>query len=113
MTPVWPKPASRRLRHGPLSLLALTAVVAACGGAQAPAAKLISYRLVGEPAKATVTIDDQPIGPLEMVARRGIALPAGAHRITVEAPGYLPWYPPVDASTGPAQIVVKLVPVPE
>ena len=113
MTAVWPKPASPRLRHRPLSLLALTALAASCGGAQAPAAKLISYRLIGEPAKATVTIDDQPIGPLEMVARRGIALPAGAHRITVEAPGYLPWDRLVDASTGPVKLEVKLVPVPE
>jgi hypothetical protein len=52
-----------------------------------------------------------------MVARRGIALPAGTHRISVEAPGYFPWDKLVqtqDSSAGePVKLEVNLIPVPE
>jgi hypothetical protein len=87
----------------------------ACGGAPAPPAATVSFRLRGTPPNATVTIDDQPIGPLEMVQQRGIALPPGPHRITVEAPDYLPWDRIVTAAPGdrPIAMQVELVRVPE
>lgn len=88
-------------------------ILSACGGAPAVPARTVSFRMKGQPPQATVTIDDQPIGPLEMVQKRGIALPAGPHRITVEAPGYLPMDRIVNADDKPIVLDVALVPIPE
>ncbi len=44
----------------------------------------VSLRVQGNVADAQVTIDDIPVGALAFVAARGVALPPGRHRITVE-----------------------------
>jgi hypothetical protein len=97
--------------------LASVFVVAACGGAPAAPPKMVSFRFKGGPPNATVTIDDLAVGPLEMVTRRGIALPAGTHRISVEAPGYFPWdklvQTPESSAQEPVKLEVNLIPVPE
>ena len=95
-----------------LTLLA-TIGVAACG---APAhVPTVSMRMNGGPPNASVTVDDIFVGNLELVMKRGVALPAGLHHISVEAPGHLPWDGTVDAreGQGPLRIEVKLVPVPD
>lgn len=100
------------MRAGLLAALALLAA-----GCHASAPPTTSLRLVAEspPKTAKVTVDDQPIGALDFVIKRGVALPPGKHRITVEAPGYLPWDAEVDAgdSGGLVKLDVKLVPIPD
>jgi len=62
-----------------------------------------------------VTIDDIFVGRLDTVAARGVAVPAGTHRVSVEAPGFLPWDQIVEAKdgAGPLRLDVKLTPIPE
>ena len=68
--------------------LALALALAACGS---PPPKTVSMRMTfAGPETASVTVDDQFVGTLSLVASRGVALPAGTHHVTVEAPGYLP-----------------------
>jgi len=69
----------------------------------------------GTPQDATVIVDDQVLGALAYVQARGVALPYGVHRITVEAPGYFPWDKEVEAKKGapPIRLDVSLVPVPD
>jgi hypothetical protein len=89
--------------------------LASCQPAQAPPQATISLRLSGTPPEATVVIDDQPLGSLDYVSSRGVALPAGTHRISVTAVGYLPWDQEVEAKPGSAliRLQVALVPVPD
>jgi hypothetical protein len=76
-------------------------------------AKTVSLRMKGAPPQATVTVDDQIVGSLEVVAARGVALPPGRHRISVEAPGYLPWDKLIEATETPMRLDVQLVPIPD
>jgi hypothetical protein len=94
------------------AVLGATALVA-CGPPAAP--KTVSMRMAGGPANASVTVDDIFVGTLDVVSRRGVALPPGTHRVSVEAPGHLPWDKVVVAKEGEAavRLDVKLVPVPD
>ena len=87
--------------------------VVACGPPATP--KTVSMRVVGGPPNASVTVDDTFVGTFDVVARRGVALPPGTHRVSVEAPGHLPWDKVVEAKEGqsPVRLDVKLVPVPD
>ena len=93
--------------------LFLLAAASACG----PPAALptVSMRMEGGPPGASVTVDDVFVGTLDVVMKRGVALPTGAHRISVEAPGHVPWDKIVEAKEGqgPLRLDVKLVPVPD
>lgn len=71
-------------------------------------AKTVSLRVKGNVPDASVTIDEEYLGALAYVARRGVALPPGQHRITVEKPGYFPWDRLVHAQ-GTAPIVLEVV----
>jgi hypothetical protein len=64
---------------------------------------------------ASVTIDDQYVGALAYVARKGVALPPGKHRITVEKTGYFPWDKLVEAREGdpPIRLDVELTKIPD
>ena len=55
------------------------------------------------------------IGSLAFVTNRGVALPPGKHRLTIEADGYLPWDGEVDAGEngGLIKLDVKLVKRPD
>jgi hypothetical protein len=74
-----------------------------------------SLRMKGNVRDASVTIDDQYVGALAYVAARGVALPAGKHRITVEKSGYFPWDRIVEAgeSGAPIELDVVLVKIPD
>lgn len=97
------------------ALLCTTALAAsaACGPPAAP--KTVSMRMAGGPPGASVTVDDIFVGTLDVVSRRGVALPPGTHRVSVEAPGHLPWDKLVVAKEGEAavRLDVRLVPVPD
>jgi TctA family transporter len=65
------------------------------------------------PADASVSIDEQYIGPLGYVAAHGVRLPEGQHRISVTKSGYFPWDRLVTASTEPLKLEVALEPIPD
>ena len=93
--------------------VAIALSLVACGPPAPP--KTVSMRIAGGPANASVTVDDIFVGTFDVVSRRGVALPPGSHRVSVEAPGHLPWDKVVEAreGAGPMQLDVKLVPVPD
>ncbi len=78
-----------------------------------PRQPTVSLRMQGSPPEASVTIDDEYVGPLNVVMARGVALPPGQHRISVEAPGYFPVDRIVEARDQPVRIDVRLQPVPD
>ncbi len=96
-----------------LTVAAVGTMLAGCPAARQP--KTISLRMVGSPPEASVTVDDIFVGRLETVAARGVALPLGPHRVSVEAAGYLPWDRVVDAreAAGPLRLDVRLRPIPD
>jgi hypothetical protein len=62
-----------------------------------------------------VVVDDQIVGTLEMVRARGVAMPPGNHRVTVERDGFFPFDTIVDAKEGErvVHLEAKLVPIPD
>ncbi len=95
------------------SLVGSVAVLAACAALAGCAGRTVSLRFTGTAPDALVTIDDQPVGPLSVVQRRGVALPPGKHRVTIERPGYFPFDREVEAVDVPVALEVKLEPIPE
>jgi len=99
-----------------LGLLALSApaLVSGCGPSVGrPAVSLSFTRDPKTPNDASVTIDEEYIGPLYYVAARGVRLPLGQHRITVEKEGYFPWDRLVEADREPISLDVRLVRIPD
>jgi ABC-type amino acid transport substrate-binding protein len=98
-----------------LVALLVTTGVTACGNVivGSPSAQTVPLRIRGTPPDATVTIDDQRVGSLSLVAARGIRVLPGRHRITVEGAGYLPFDVAVEAKDEVVPVDVKLVPVPD
>lgn len=97
------------MRRSPF-LLAL-----ALAGCAASSPRTTSLRVSGAPADASVTIDDKYIGAFVYVQRRGVALPPGKHRITVEKQGFFPWDRLVEAREGepPVMLDVTLTRIPD
>ena len=99
-------------------LIATIVTCIACAACAASTPRTTSLRVFpaqGSPPAARVTIDDEPVGSLRLITERGVALPPGKHRITIEAEGYLPWDQEVDAGKGGGlvKIDVALVKVPD
>lgn len=65
------------------------------------------------PADASVSIDEQYVGPLGYVAAHGVRLPEGEHRISVTKAGFFPWDRLVVAGTDPIKLEVTLEPIPD
>jgi hypothetical protein len=65
------------------------------------------------PPDASVSIDEQYVGPLGYVAAHGVRLPEGEHRISVTKSGYFPWDRLIVADTHPIKLDVKLEPIPD
>jgi hypothetical protein len=78
-----------------------------------PAVPLRLYRTKDTPRDAHVYIDEEYVGPLAMVIRRGVRLPLGEHRITVEKEGYFPWDRLVESDRETIVLRVELVPIPD
>jgi hypothetical protein len=100
------------LRKGTFGVLAAMALFAAGCGA---GLKSVSLKVNGNVPDASVTIDDQYIGSLAYVMRRGVAMPPGKHRVTIEKVGFFPWDQLVDAPEAgqPVVLDVQLVPIPD
>lgn len=77
------------------------------------AVSMVVVRKAKTPKDATVIIDEEYIGPLAYVAARGVRLPTGTHRITVEKEGYFPYDTIVVADRQPIRLEVTLTPVPD
>jgi hypothetical protein len=75
--------------------------------------RTVSLRVKGNVGDAHVTIDDIPVGALAFVASRGVALPPGRHRVTVEKTGYFPWDALIEAKRDPVYLQISLVPIPD
>jgi hypothetical protein len=101
------------LAAGALALLLVLSLTSCQGAAGRPAVSLSLSRAAKSPRDAAVTIDEEYIGPLGYVAARGVRLPAGKHRITIEKPGYFPWDRLVEATTAPISLNVELEPIPD
>src|SRR5262245_51626383 len=84
-------------------------------GCQVPraAVSLSMARAAGTPRDASVYIDEQFVGFLGVVAARGVRLPEGEHRITVEKVGFFPWDELVVSDRKPIHLEVVLRPIPE
>ena len=72
----------------------------------------MAFRVLARPETASVTIDDHTY-PLATVAMGAVRLTPGEHRVSVEAPGYLPWDRIVLAGAEPLTVKVELVPIPD
>jgi hypothetical protein len=70
-------------------------------------------RAADAPRDASVYIDEQFVGLLGVVAARGVRLPEGEHRITVEKVGYFPWDQRVVSDRQPIELRVELRKIPE
>jgi hypothetical protein len=95
------------------ALVAAVVTLGLAGCLPARDARTVSLRLRGTPPDASVTIDDKYVGALAFVAKRGVALPPGQHRVTIEKPGFFPVDRLVDAKSEPVTLEVKLEPVPD
>ena len=103
----------QRLSHGTMLAAAYVCLaVTACTPTLPPT---VSLRVSGNVRDAHVTIDDQYLGAFAYVAKKGVALPPGQHRITVEKAGYFAWDKVVVANEGdpPIKLDVILVEIPD
>ena len=122
-----PDPSATRTPREPFSLRAIApvafagavafalALVLALAGCQnlTPAVTLRVQRAAASPRDASVVIDEQYVGPLGVVAARGVRLPVGEHRITIEREGYFPYDQLVMADREDIVLDVKLEPIPD
>jgi hypothetical protein len=106
-------PRSARLQRIQRIALIVLGVLGAAAACTPMASQKVSLRLKGNVRDASVTIDDQYVGALAYVAARGVSLPPGKHRITVEKTGYFPWDRLVEASEAPIQLEVVLTKIPD
>lgn len=89
--------------------LALASAAAGC----APTQATTSLRMAGAVPDASVTIDDEYVGALAQVQQRGVALPPGQHRVTVERAGYFPWDRLIEAEGETIRLDVQMVRIPD
>ena len=84
-----------------------------CGPALRAAVSMSMSYAKPTPGDASVSIDEQYIGPLGYVAAHGGRLPEGQHRISVTKAGYFPWDRLVTSSRDPIKLDVTLEPIPD
>ena len=95
-------------------LLALIAQLGGCATMGLRSAVDFSVKVAPEtPGSALVYIDDQYIGTLAAVAARGLRLPEGEHRVTIEKTGYFPFDAIVESRLKPISLDVKLLRLPD
>jgi hypothetical protein len=91
-------------------------VLALCSGCGPQPVAAVSMSLSyakKTPADASVSIDEQYVGPLGYVAAHGVRLPEGEHRISVTKAGYFPWDRLIVADSNPIKLDVELEPIPD
>jgi hypothetical protein len=95
-----------------LGLATSSAMLPACQ-MQRAAVRLEMVRPRETPRDASVYIDEEFVGFLGVVAVRGVRLPEGEHRITVEKDGYFSWDRLVVSDRKPITLTVILRKIPE
>ena len=65
------------------------------------------------PRDALVYIDEQYVGTLAFVAARGVRVPEGHHRLSVEKNGYFPFDALIVSDREPIRLKVSLLKLPE
>lgn len=70
-------------------------------------------RTQSAPASALVYIDGQYIGKLGYVAKHGVRLPEGRHRISVEKNGYYPYDTLVVSDRKALHVTVEMLRLPD
>jgi hypothetical protein len=109
--------ARRSIRIALVVLLAISAPTSFLAGcAQNVGRAAVTLRLqphTRQVRDASVIIDEEYVAPLWLVAARGVRLPVGTHRITVQKEGYFPWDKQVVADRQPITFDVELVPIPD
>ena len=103
------------------SLLGVTTLVgalslapcAACGPVPRAAISLSLAYEKKTPADASVSIDEQYIGPLGYVGAHSVRLPEGEHRVSVAKTGFFPWDRLITAGRDPIKLDVTLEPIPD
>ncbi|NRA33103.1 MAG: PEGA domain-containing protein [Polyangiaceae bacterium] len=99
---------------GTALLLGATLSLTACGGwASSRSAVSLNMTRGTSPHDAAVFIDEEFVGTLGMVAARGIRLPEGEHRVTIERDGYFPWDRLVSSDRQAIKLDVKMVKIPD
>jgi hypothetical protein len=96
-----------------LALLLILSLTSCEPGVGRPAVSLSLAHSAKSPRDAAVLIDEEYIGPLGYVSARGVRLPIGKHRITVEKSGYFPWDRLIEADREPIQLNIELEPIPD
>jgi hypothetical protein len=105
------RPAAEKAAAGRAALV-LCAILVACQP-QRTAVHLSVARAAATPRDASVYIDEEFVGLLGVVAARGVRLPEGAHRISVEKLGYFPWDRLVVSDRQPLYLTVDLRKIPD
>ena len=85
--------------------LSLCALLSVGCGAQL---ETVSLKLSANVDDAEVTIDDEAVGSVARVEKRGVALPPGKHRISIEKTGYFPYDGEVLAKPGDKAVIVEV-----
>ena len=101
-----------RRRLGPRLWSLVLLLVAAVGCLRAA----VTLRLTPDaqtPSDAKVTIDEQFVGTLGFVAARGVRLPEGEHRVSIEREGYFPYDEIVVSAREPIHLRVHLQRLPD
>ncbi len=104
---------SRRRRCLALIPLAIALTSPACFQTPRAVIPMKLQRAGNTPRDASVSVDEEYVGPLYLVAVQGLRLPVGKHRVTVTREGYFPWDRLVEADRQPIELAVELVPIPE
>ena len=94
----------------------IAVVLGACPGCGPQPRAAVSMSMAyakGTPGDASVSIDEQYIGPLGYVAAHGVRLPEGEHRISITKAGYFAWDRLVTAGRDPIKLEVTLEPIPD
>jgi PEGA domain len=95
------------------ALIVGVALITGCVPQPRAAVSLKVVRQDKTPRDASVTIDEQYIGPLAYVAAHGVRLPTGEHRITIEREGYFPYDVAVVAGRDSIRLNVRLIRIPD
>jgi PEGA domain len=107
---------NRAALRGPGACLCLLlvggAVLDGCQGQRA-AVHLSLVRIADTPRDASVYIDEQFVGFLGVVVARGVRLPEGEHRISVEKVGFFSWDRLVVSDRQPIDLSVELRKIPD
>jgi hypothetical protein len=96
-----------------LAILALTFAVGCATMGVRSAVSMKVKRTDSAPKDALVYVDEEFIGTLAFVAERGVRVPEGEHRLSVEKNGYYPFDQIIVSDREPIFVEVTMLKLPE